>query len=222
MNVYRLDHEHTYDRSLPIEEQNFYQELRLKDRQSVDKLTELYNQHGCFSGQPIGNLWQPIQVVFDKEVRIFKEFPVGDFPCLQGYSIIPIFSERAIKALDGLLHGNGELLPLTCDEGTYYAFNVTQIVNALDEECSEFKPLREINSTIFRKADPSKLGVTRFEFISEQVADLSIFRIPFKPNYSVNVVWVTDRFVQKAKEAGLKGFQFQLKWSNADKPTSVL
>jgi hypothetical protein len=210
MKVFGFYHENTYQMDIPAEEQSCYQEMLLSDDKNTSKLIELMNQ-GWFEGNPIGDSWIQIRAVTDERTKVF---PAGDCPFVSGFYVVPVLSVRAVEALGDLLRENGELLPLICDEGTYYVFNTTTVVAALDEQRSGFTLLREIDPDIFWKAPPDKMRVTRFEFFSEKIDDLSIFRIPFGSNYAVNYPLVTDRFVQRVKTAGLKGFEFQLLWSS--------
>jgi hypothetical protein len=211
MKVYAFYHENTYQRAIPTEEQNCYQEMLLTDDKNTNKLRESMNSQGWFKGKSICDAWIPIRIVIDEETKIF---PVGDCPFVHGFYVEPVFSERAVEALRDLLQSNGELLPLLCDEGTYHVFNTTTVVDALDEQRSEFKPLQELDPDLFWKAPPDEMGITRHEFFSDKVADLSIFRIPFGSNYAENYPLVTDRFVQRVAASGLKGFEFQLLWSS--------
>jgi hypothetical protein len=155
MNVYELDNQ-TYDPRLPVEGQDCYQELLLVGDENTRKLSEFKKNgdlefdryQGWFKdGKTIGKAWLPIRVVVNEASMLF---PAGDFPNLPGLSPNPpIFSAHAVEILDDLLLSNGELLPLICDEGTYYAFNVTKIVDTLDGNKSEFKSLCEIDPDTF-------------------------------------------------------------------------
>ena len=61
--------------------------------------------------------------------------PKGDYPFL--VLGLPVFSRRAIEALGDLLEGNGEILPTTCEGDEIFFFNVTRVIDALDESDSE-------------------------------------------------------------------------------------
>jgi hypothetical protein len=210
MKIFGFYHENTYQMHIPAKEQNCYQEMLLDADSNTDKLIKSMNQ-GWFEGNPIGDAWIPIRAVVDEDTRVL---PVGDCPFVPGFYVVPVLSAKAVETLRDLLRENGELLPLICDEGTYYVFNTTTVVDALDEQRSGFTPLQEIDPDLFWDSAPDEMRATRFEFFSEKVADLSIFRIPFGFNYAVNYPLVTDRFVQRVQTAGLKGFEFQLLWSS--------
>jgi hypothetical protein len=127
-----------------------------------------------------------------------EDRPASDFP----WTSFPTFSKRAVEALRDLLEPNGEILPLICEFGDYYAFNTTTVVDALDEEHSELK----------RFKDGGIMRILRYEFYPEKLQGLSIFKLSQLPGGD----YVTDTFVQRVQEAGLVGFDFseaQRVWS---------
>jgi len=64
-------------------------------------------------------------------VRIDVRRPLkSDYPCID--LTVPAFSGRAVEALRDLVQPCGELLPLTCEAGRFYAFNPTIVSHALD------------------------------------------------------------------------------------------
>jgi len=150
-------------------------------------------------GQPFGEDWKPIKIKLIRRNDRGKRVRPGDTP---GYSPgIPLLSQRAVDELGDLLADNGEILPLECDDGTYYLFNVTRVIDALDRERSE---LRYFSST--GRLDE----VTRYAFRAEQLEGATIFKIP---DFEHSQVYVTDTFVSAVERAGLVGFEFQLLWS---------
>jgi hypothetical protein len=208
MNVYELDRERDdegFDR---------YQQLIVNDWKMSNKLEEYESRFGWFENrQPIGEAWFPVQV--EESKHTYSHIP-GDYPLVNGFPndcITPFFSQQAAAALADLLEGNGELLPLICDFGQYYAFNITREVEALDEECSEFQPYSELYDDL--GDDPDFLLVTNFAFHPDRVADLSIFKLP-KRNRK-NMPLVTDRFVERVRDVNLKGFAFNLLWSSSQR-----
>lgn len=170
-----------------------------------DEWAQLQNR---FRGSPIGPSWYPIEVMVDREPSEDDDlspdaFPSGellpsDFPSSGG--IIPVFSERAVQALGELLQAHGEILPLTCAEGTYFAYNVTHLIDALDLQRSNYHQFS--SGVIF--------DITRHEFLPERVGDAAIFKLTQMPGPGE---FVTDEFVQRVDEAGLQGFNLQQVWS---------
>ncbi len=120
----------------------------------------------------------------------------NDFPCV---GLMPAFSQRAVDALREFLEPNGELLPLNTPLGSYYAYNVTTIVDALDVRRSKIK---------WSIKPYTAFEVERYELIAKKVEGHSIFHIPV----TANDVYVTEVFVQRAQEHGLMGMDFQKVW----------
>ena len=127
-----------------------------------------------------------------RTLTILPDFPVFTTPA--------VFSRRAVDALLDLLAESGEILPLSCDEGDFFVFNVTQPLDALDESASE---LRRFG----RDGGGRVKQIVRHAFLPERVT-ASIFRIPQKPLR----LYVTQRFVDRVEGAGLTGFRFSSVW----------
>jgi hypothetical protein len=212
MNVYEMSRERD------DEGFNCYQELIVADGKVSDKLEEKKDRDGWFDNhQPIGDNWFPIKVKADE--TSYSHIP-GDYPYLHGfcYAFTPVFNQKASDVLADLLEGNGELLPLVCDFGKYYAFNITREVEALDEENSEFKLYSELHENLL-PGMPDFLCLAKHVFYPNKVVNLSIFMLPHRNYY--NVPLVTDHFVQRVQEANLKGFAFKLLWSSSDLLSAV-
>jgi Immunity protein family (Imm11) len=160
-----------------------------------------------FNGTPIGAEWRPLRVEAYEE-EIIEQRPPGDCPWL--FTAVPTLSGRAVKTLRTILDGNGELLPLDSHEGDYFLFNVTRVVDALNEA----------ESDIVRFPDGKKvLDITRFVFIPQQVEGLDVFKLPQRP---LGLTFVTDRFVQAVRDAGLVGFCFEWLWASEQRSSSPL
>jgi hypothetical protein len=124
----------------------------------------------------------------------------NDFPCIS--LVIPCFSSRAVSALHDLLEPNGEILPLRCDTGEYFAYNVTTVADVLDRDASVIRwlpgySLRKIEPIIAEK-------IEHYEFRSP-VRDLAIFRIP----ENVTGWYVTAVFADRVKAHNLRGFNLR-------------
>jgi hypothetical protein len=125
----------------------------------------------------------------------------GDTPGLSTH--IPVFSLKAVNVLADLLKRNGELLPITCDDEAYFVFNVTRVIDALDERESE---LDLYNSGKI-------MNIARYSFFEDKLASASVFKIP---QFLLGRVFVTAPFVARVKEANLIGFKFRPVWSSDD------
>ena len=145
-----------------------------------------------FGGLSMTSVWTPLGVRFSREAPYGSGAPASDFPHLEGISV---FSARAVDALADLLAGRCELLPLDCDEGEYYALNVTRLVDALDEERSE----------LVYFSSGRLMGVDRFAFRPDKLVGETIFKLRQKPRWHE---FVTGVFRGRVESAGLTGFAF--------------
>ncbi len=151
-----------------------------------------------FRGAAMADVWKPISIELAEEGN-GRKLPPSDFPLL--HAVVPVFSRRAVEALRDLLELNGELLPLKSSKGEYFAFNITRIVDALDEA----------NSKVKRFSSGRLMVVKQHEFLVERVAGLTIFKIP---QLARSREFVTDVFVERVNQRRLTGFDFLPVWSS--------
>jgi hypothetical protein len=144
--------------------------------------------------QPAGSAWKVLSAEWiEDDLNAGK--PKSDFPTL---GTTPVFSQRAVDELLDLLVENGELLPLAVEDGSYFVYNVTREVDALDEDRSE----------LVRFSTGGVMRIARYEFDPDQVEGLTIFKIP----QSRAKIFVTDAFVGRVRAARLTGFDFSQIW----------
>jgi len=148
-----------------------------------------------FKGTPMKETWTGRE----KFAFVPRRLPRGDTPSLSSH--IPVFNARAVKVLGDLLNHSGELLPIVCDNESYFLFNVTQVVDALDEARCELE----------RFDDGRIMFIDSYSFIERKLAGVTIFKLPQRP---LGWAYVTDPFVERVKAAKLKGFKFRLVWSS--------
>lgn len=147
-----------------------------------------------FNGTPLGDEWKSLEIMaVDTDDELAQ---LGDHALL---GTIPVFSERAIASLADTLKANGEALPLVYSRQPYFAFNVTSVVDALDEGLSKLQ----------RFSSGRVMSIDEFVFRPESVRGRSIFKIPQLPRA---FVFVTDDFVDRVRAAGLQGFDFHEVW----------
>ncbi|MBO8142920.1 MAG: hypothetical protein H0Z37_12245 [Firmicutes bacterium] len=151
-----------------------------------------------FDGRPRSASWVPIRVAVWRHEQVPEGLKPSDFPSLR--SSCPVFSTRAAEGLWDLLEPNGEILPLLCDEGEYFVYNVTTLSDALDEERSEISRFPD---------DGQVMAVYEYVFRSDKVGQAAIFKLTQIPTLWV---FVTEEFVQRVQELGLVGFDFTLVW----------
>lgn len=149
-------------------------------------------------GTPVRDRWEVLSVTPLKD-DLSDNALSGDFPTL---GTIPVFSERAVNSLRDLLEANGEILPLTSADGSYSAYNVTTVVDALDE----------VRSKVTRFRDGRVMEILEYAFLPQRLGGLTIFKVP----QILSNVFVTDVFVSRVREAGLVGFKFNRVWAEPD------
>ncbi len=155
---------------------------------------DLFEFSGQFKGIPLKSLFKGAELRFSPE-----NLPKGDYPSL--IPSVPVFSRKAITVLRDLLENSGELFRVLCSKEEYFLFNVTRLTDALDET----------NSECARFDDGRIFDIERHSFFPEKLPGLIIFKLEQHP---LGSVYVTEPFVQRVKSTGLKGFGFQLVWSN--------
>lgn len=157
-----------------------------------------YLDQGQFNGEPLSDGWQPFEVWWDAT----SEGAVGDFP---GFPE-PVVSGRAVAALGDVLRRHGELLGLQAGAGEFFIYNVTNVVDCLDETASSGK----------RFSDGRFMWINRHAFDAAAIDGHEVFRIPQwrrGPN-----VYVTDAFCRRVEAADLRGFRPVEVWSQEQGP----
>jgi hypothetical protein len=124
---------------------------------------------------------------------------MGDFPHFFGDVLL--LSTRAKAILQDLMAPSGEFLEMKYGNESVYAFNVTNVIDVLDENKSEVKRF---------KSSGRIMSIERYEFIPHLLEDQVIFKIP---QQKVRI-YVTDKFVKRVNEHGLVGLEFVERWNN--------
>ena len=150
-----------------------------------------------FDGSAMTRPWGDVTIEWDPDMR---RLPKGDFPSL--FIHVPVFSRKAVMALADLLEGNGELFPVPISGEEYNVFNVTRLIDALDESRSEM---------IWFEGTSRVLDINVHCFFAEKLDKAAIFKIP--QTLSMDI-FVTEVFVERVQSAKLKGFKFPLLWSS--------
>jgi len=148
-----------------------------------------------FDGTPMKETWTGKEQFAYIPDRLRK----GDTPGLSTH--IPVFGLKAVATLEDFLRPNGELLPMTCDGERLFLFNVTRVVDALDED----------NCELERFSSGRIMDVESFSFFQRKLSGIIVFKIP---QLILMDVFVTEPFVERVKTAKLKGFKFRLVWSS--------
>jgi hypothetical protein len=141
-----------------------------------------------FNGQPIDG-WRPLELYIEKE----KHRKKSDYPIYSSH--IPVFSRNAIDYVGILLERYGQILPVTCNDGEYFAYNVSSVIDALDEEKSE----------ILRFESGRIMCIRKYVFKKHLIENVPIFK---QRGSELQDVFVTDVFTDLVKKNNLKGFSF--------------
>jgi hypothetical protein len=141
--------------------------------------------YDVFDGRPLKETWRAVSITAADEED--NEAELSDYALL---GTVPVFSLRATERLLDLLKAHGELLPLRYRRGEYFAYNVTRMIDGLDER----------KSVIKRFSTGEVMSVSRYVFRPEVVDRAAVFKIPQLPKA---YVFVTDSFVERTQREGL-------------------
>lgn len=116
MKIWKLDFE--LDR---------YDNFRPKEKWTIEEIKS-FDGRGHFSS------WHTILL---ERLEPEKGLPLSDAPGF--YPNIPIFSERAVLVLKKYIDNNAEILTARYGEKNYYIINITNVLNCINLEESEYK-----------------------------------------------------------------------------------
>lgn len=145
-----------------------------------------------FDGKARASGWTPIKM---KRVRISEHGQVlkqADFPACSGGDML-IVGHRAKSVLGMHLEKIGELLPLLCDEGDFWALNVTRLVDVLDELKSDL--LRASNSG-------SVLRIRKHQFRPSDLSEEGFFKLHQTPR---GLIYASTALAETIATSGLVG-----------------
>jgi hypothetical protein len=193
MNVYRSNVDRSPDRNDKI--------CRFMLVSDDDR--RMLNDRDQLNGRPTAiEQWVPwkIQRAYTTPGNLDK--PLGDRAGID-FDLDPmVLSRRALDVLLPHIGSLGQVLPLAFDECEYNLFNITNVVDALDEPACD----------VWRFPSSGRIGdIERYVFRPEVIRDQWLFKIPQKPT---GFAFVTDRFIEVVQRAGLTGFGFEPLWSD--------
>ncbi len=169
-----------------------YEILHIIDEEGSERLDRL-------NGQPVGKKWKPVRV---ERVRVNRREAgrPSDAP-FAFVSHILVFRRAAVDALRDILDAHGELLPLEDKDGVeLFAYN-PRALEALDQERTQGS--RDENGRIELP--------NNHVFIPSVVEGVDIFR---QAENQGGDIYLGERFLQRWKEAKLKGLDFKLAWDS--------
>lgn len=156
----------------------------------------------AFDGRPLATEWEAPDIT-----AADVDDDLADLPDYALLGTVPVLSARATVALLDVLRFAGELLPLRYRRAEYLAYNVTRVVDALDER----------GSTIHRFPTGRVMSVASYVFVPDRLSDAVIFKVPQLPKAHV---FVTDEFVSRVAASALVGFTFPKIWDGRGAATS--
>ena len=150
-----------------------------------------------FDGKSRASTWRPIAV---RRVRADERQACNpsDFPWLGSHALI--MRRSAVDALRDILDSSVEVLPLSTDDGVELFVLNARVIDALDEA----------NSSLMKFPGTSRIMRTKkVAFVASAIKGVDLFRLPHRASST----YVSERFVERVKAAGLRGLVFNKVWS---------
>jgi hypothetical protein len=157
-----------------------------------------HDRFRTLDGAPQKDTWKKIRV---QRIRATRRhgFRPSDAPFSSSGALI--LRRTAVDALRDILEAHGELLPLEDEGGVeLYVYNA-RALDALDQKLSQGP--RDENGRLE--------AATRPVFIPSIVEGVDIFQIKVD---GAGTIYVSDRFLDRWKQAKLKGLNFFLAWDS--------
>jgi hypothetical protein len=182
INIYKTDHREGDEWLQPV------------DSNDYDFLT--------VEGRPLAGRWKAIRMrrFRTKGGRLRRPC---DFPYCAGGALAMTSTAKMI--IGSVLQRYGEFLPLSCQDGSFWAFHVTHFVDALDENASDVERA---------SGHPDRIiGIKRHAFRPERLTADWMFKLPqFRGR---GPTYVTDPFVNMIRTSGLTGLEFKRIWPHS-------
>jgi hypothetical protein len=152
-------------------------------------------------GAPLASSWGSIEVELVRK-NLGKRLAWTDFPWFM--SNVPAYSATAVERLRPVLDAEGEILPLECRGGDFFALNVLASLDALDLE----------RSVVQRFSSSGRLmDVERHVLRPDVIGDHAVFLLSAFDRGGWT--YVTQAYVDEVRATGLSGVGFELVWSEA-------
>jgi hypothetical protein len=147
--------------------------------------------------------WKPIAIQWSQD--LLKRKTVDIPPFWDNISIIP---QHVVTKIGDLLEQNGELLPLESQDGDFYLYHVTNVLNnVLDIENSYVQ---------WSSLNPSEMtDVYLYTFFKENLRDEMIFKMPLYGTDRLQPrCFATNKFKSIVEQNKITGWQFDLIWDS--------
>ena len=178
---------------------NNYQSFHLEKPDEWDLET------GTFDGRPRSSEWcdPGVYVLHPKLKR-------GNFFSLGGSVGTFIVDVSTARELGDLLERSGELLPLTHKGEQFYVVNVTECINVLDDENTEW---------VYGRTTGAKIDIKRYAFHANRLTETPLFKIPETCRAEIltfeGLKAPEDEFKFRVESSGLTGLIFDELWSDS-------
>ena len=164
------------------------------------------------------SLWQTDSLLFDCAKKkdswnppsvyvLNPKLKMGNFIYLIPGALI--CDQIATEALRDILEMSGELLPILHEGKEYTILNVTECVNALNQEKTEWK---------YSKRSGAKIGIAHYSFHMNRFPETSLFKIPETSRSEIltysGLKDPEDEFITICQKQGLTGLLFEELWSD--------
>jgi hypothetical protein len=124
-----------------------------------------------------------------------------DMPYVYGHGLL-VVSARLVEQCGEVLRQFGELLPVECSEGTFFAYHCTHVLDCLDEERSRLSR---------SSADGRILNVYDPVFRPDRLSPRTVFRIPVG---NPEIVFCDDQVHAMLTAAPLEGVTADVVWKS--------
>ncbi len=175
---------------------------------SVEVLMSKWHLLTSFA-EPLKKTWQSLEIQISKKHPKRKRLDV-----LTIQDNLLVFPEAILRGeLGDILKQHGELLPLHSEDGQFYLYHVTTVLDkVMDIE----------NSYIMWHAQegkpPEMSDVQMYEFFADGLSDAMIFKLPLHgTNRLQRRCFATEKFKLLVEKSGVTGLQFDLIW-NGENP----
>lgn len=156
-----------------------------------------YRKTRDFDGEYRMAVWAPptVVVVAEDEGRKFR---TSDFPWLGSHALV--LRQSALDVLNDILAADSEILTLRTTDGVELFLLNTRTIHALDAHKSTWENV------------PGTDRVMRFRkvaFVPSAIEGVDLFRLPER----ASPTYVSGRFVERVRAAGLRGLDFEEVWA---------
>jgi hypothetical protein len=120
-----------------------------------------------------------------------------------------VVDAATVEQLRDLLEMSGELLPLPHKDKLYYVLNVTECINVLDEDMTEWLRTEDTGTPI---------GPKQYAFNANRLTETPLFKIPETCRSEIltceGLKDPDDEFKRRVERLGLKGLMFEELWDS--------